>query len=259
MPSENGRVPERVRRARRPFVDKRFHKSIRAAVLALAIPLLAAVPIVSASADASRNAPDEMLQDGLDALFEQQRDLAADLFNQLIAAFPGTPEASRAERELSALSDDDKQPRDAERAAPFVQRASDSELRLAFATEAGDRVFFAENSAVIGGRARALIEHQARWLAKRPDLKVTIVGRSDDGLPAEAARDIGEKRAVAVRDRLVANGVTPNRIAIETRGARDPVATCTSPLCQAQNRQAETVIGTTSAAGLPGAESEIPQ
>lgn len=160
---------------------------------------------------------------------------------------------------MSALSDDDKQPRDATRAAPFVQRVSDSELRLAFATEAGDRVFFAENSAVIGGRARALIEHQARWLAKRPDLKVTIVGRSDDGLPAEAARDIGEKRAAAVRDRLVANGVMPNRIAIETRGARDPVATCTSPLCQAQNRHAETVIGTTSAAGLPGADNEIPQ
>ena len=238
-------------------MDKRIHTSIRCAVrvavLTLALPLFVGIAPIAAHADTSRNAPGEMLQDGLDALFERQRDLAADLFAQLIAAFPGTPEASRAERELSALSDSSTKQRSPEAGAdePFVQRVSDAELRMTFATEAGDRVFFAENSAVIGGRARALIEHQARWLVKRPDLKVTVVGRSDDGLSVEAARDIAEKRAAAVRDRLVANGVVASRIAIETRGARDPIATCTTPLCQAQNRHAETVIGATSAAGLP--------
>ena len=261
MRSENGSTPERVRRLRLPYVDKPFHTSFRFAIhlamLALSLPLIAGVAAGTASADASRNAPGEMLQDGLDALFEHQRDLAADLFEQLIAAFPGTPEATRAERELNSLSEDNQRAPANGVDAPFVQRASDAELRMTFATEAGDRVFFAENSAVIGGRARALIEHQARWLVKRPDLKVTIVGRSDDGLPAEAARDIAEKRAAAVRDRLVANGVTANRVAIETRGARDPIATCTSPLCQAQNRHAETVIGTTSAAGLPVSSGPI--
>ena len=225
--------------------------SIRCAILALALPLFAGMSLNGAHADASRNAPGEMLQDGLDALFERQRDLAADLFAQLIAAFPGTPEASRAEHELSGLSDRNLRTGEMPAGGPFVQRATDSELRMTFATDAGDRVFFAENSSVIGGRARALIEHQARWLVKRPDLRVTIVGRSDDGLANAAALDIAEKRAAAVRDRLVSNGVAAGRIAIETRGARDPVATCATPLCQAQNRHAETVIGTTSAAGLP--------
>lgn len=239
---------------------KHFINLIRFVALALALPLFLLAPLHGAHADTSRNSPVEMLQDGLDALLERQRELAADLFSQLIAAFPGTPEASRAERELSSLSGRDQQhPAAYEREQPFVQRATDSELRMTFATEAGDRVFFAEDSAVIGGRARALIEHQARWLLKRPDLKVTIVGRSDDGLSADAARDIAEKRAAAVRDRLVANGVIAGRIAIETRGARDPVATCATPLCQAQNRHAETVIGSTSAAELPDSDGRLSQ
>lgn len=235
-------------------MDKGFHKLIRFAVLALAVPWIATAPLQFAKADPSQNAPGEMLQDGLDALFERQRDLAIDLFSHLIAAFPGSPEAKRAEQELRTLSGNNGRSE-----AAFVQRVSDSEVRMTFAKEAGDRVFFAENSSVIGGRARALIEHQARWLIKRPELKVTIVGRSDDGLPAEAARDIAEKRAAAVRDRLVANGVTAARVAIESRGARDPVATCTSALCQAQNRHAETVIGTTTAAELPGIDGRIPE
>lgn len=240
-------------------MHKSCHRLIRFAVLAVAMPWLAGAPLQVAKADPSQNAPGEMLQDGLDALFERQRDLAADLFSHLIAAFPGSPEAKRAEQELRTLSGDNGRSATTEREAPFVQRVSDSEVRMTFAKEAGDRVFFAENSAVIGGRARALIEHQARWLTKRPELKVTVVGRSDDGLPAEAARDIAEKRAAAVRDRLVANGVTAARVAIESRGARDPVAICTSALCQAQNRHAETVIGTTTAAELPGIDGRTPE
>jgi peptidoglycan-associated lipoprotein len=114
---------------------------------------------------------------------------------------------------------------------------------MRFATEAGDRVFFAENSAVIGGRARALIENQARWLASRQDLKITIIGRADDGGPENEARLLSAKRADAVRNVLVANGVAASRIVIDARGGRDPIATCSSPMCQAQNRQAETSIG----------------
>lgn len=225
--------------------------------LTLAIP--SPIVLTPARADASQNSPTEMLQDGLDALLDRQQDLAAQLFQQLIESFPGTKEASRAERELSALSPPDPPMETAERQSVFLEPISAKELRMKFAVEAGDRVFFAENSAVIGGRARALLEHQSRWLRKRPELKVTIIGRSDDGVPADAARDIAIKRAEAVRDRLVANGVAATRIAVEGRGSRDPVATCTSALCQAQNRHAETLIGSASAAGIPGEAVDVSQ
>ncbi len=241
-------------------MNKHFHFVIGAIVLAWLAPVLPR-PILSspAHADSSQNSPVELLQDGLDALLDQQRDLAAQLFQQLIQEFPGTEESARASKELSTLSQGDKRSAEIEREWLYVQPFTDKELRMKFAVEAGDRVFFAENSAVIGGRARALIEHQSRWLRKRPDLKVTVIGRSDDGVSPDAARDISNKRAVAVRERLIANGIAATRIAIEARGSRDPVATCTSAICQAQNRHAETLIGSASAAGLPDDEAGISQ
>mgnify|MGYP003382059244 CR=1 FL=1 len=237
-----------------------------AALLSLAIPsgiagLAHADPTEDSSAE--ENSPAEMLQDGLEALIERQTELATELFEQVIKVFPGTPEAKHAERELDKLAD--AKPDDAE---PVPNRNSISndylrfstkELRMKFAVDVGDRVFFAENSAVIGGRARSLLEHQAHWLVKRPDLKITIVGRADEGNSAEAAREISTQRAEAVRDRLVAHGVAASRIAIEARGMRDPVATCRSALCQAENRHAETVIGTSAAADISGRAATVSQ
>ena len=196
-------------------------------------------------AQSTTQLPGEMLQDGLEALGDHESGLATQLFEQLILAFPGTPEAQRAERELS-LRDSAEHP-DADTASredvPPNGNQDLPALRMKFAVEAGDRVFFAENSAVIGGRARALLENQARWLQSHRELKITVIGRADDGGPEDEAHLLSSKRAEAVREKLVAGGVAASRILIDARGSGDPVATCHTVLCQAQNRHAETSIG----------------
>ncbi len=113
-------------------------------------------------------------------------------------------------------------------------------LRFRLVSEVGDRVFFAESSAVIGGRARAILEAQARWLKRSPSLAVTIIGRADDGGSSADATALARQRAEIVRAKLIEGGVAGDRIGIETRGNGDPVATCRTALCQAQNRHAET-------------------
>lgn len=220
----------------------------------LCVALLAALlpaSVISArgalSAEADMQHADEMLQDGLEALGDDERDLAQQLFETLIETYPGSKESQRAERELVKLGvTPSRVAAQAPRLAPqdpLPMRADTATaLRLKFATEVGDRVFFAENSAVIGGRARAMLETQARWFAKRAPLRITIVGRADDSAPADASNALSIQRAEAVRERLIAAGVPATRIAIEGRGTRDPVANCRTPLCQAQNRHAETLI-----------------
>jgi peptidoglycan-associated lipoprotein len=230
-----------------------YRKSSRLEIATVSLIVIGALLVLPNTVRAqSENQPaSEMLQDGLDALADRQRDLAMQFFEQLRVTYPGTAEADRAERELQSLgaastqenstntnSNEDNEPN------PIRRRETDPELRLRFTTEAGDRVFFAENSAVIGGRARALLESQARWLAKRPDLRITIIGRADDGGHPDEARLLSMKRAETVRDKLVASGIAASRIAIDGRGGSDPIATCVTPLCQAQNRHAETFIGT---------------
>nr|HML30015.1 OmpA family protein [Hyphomicrobium sp.] len=117
-----------------------------------------------------------------------------------------------------------------------------AEYRHAFLVDVGDRVFFAENSAAIGGRARSIIEQQARWLNVRPDISIMIIGRADGEGDWKAARDLSLRRAQMVRDRLVAAGLPQNRIEIKAAGDQDKVAICNGPQCEAQNRNAEVLI-----------------
>jgi peptidoglycan-associated lipoprotein len=125
-------------------------------------------------------------------------------------------------------------------------------LRFRFLAEVGDRVFFAENSATIGGRARAILEAQGRWLKAAKGLDVTIIGRSADGLDKDASAALSMARAKAVEAKLIEAGVPPERIKIEARGSADPVATCDSAMCRAQNRHAESLLGMPGMGGHAG-------
>ena len=226
------------------------------AAISLAAAQFIAAPV--SRAETTQQAAGEMLQDGLDALGDREADLATQLFEQVILGYPGTPEADRAERELGTLgADRDKAQKNGastEARQPIVKEepsiasvghGASSALRMRFAVEAGDRVFFAEDSAVIGGRARVLIESQARWLNARTNASITVVGRADDGGSAEDEQKLSAKRAEVVRDKLIASGVPADKITIEARGKSDPIATCSTTLCQAQNRHAESVLSIT--------------
>lgn len=206
--------------------------------LMLALPLSA----VARGEDApDEETPAELLVDGMDAAADHAVDSAKRLFQKLIAVFPASPEASRARRALSALDRDGDSAE--ERAAIRADEADrTAQYRHAFLIDIGDRVFFAENSAVIGGRARSIIENQARWLKARPGLTVTVIGRSDDGGDRRAAQALSKQRAEAVRDRLIAGGLDGKRIELRPAGDEDRLALCATPLCQAENRNAEVFI-----------------
>jgi peptidoglycan-associated lipoprotein len=183
----------------------------------------------------------ELLIDGMDAASDHAIDSARRLFQKLISVFPSSPEASRARRALSAL--DSNGGTDEDRAAIRADEAErTAEYRHAFLVSVGDRVFFAESSATLGGRARSIIENQARWLKVRPNLTVTVIGRSDDGGDRRAAQLLSTQRAEAVRERLVAGGLDPSRIELRPTGSDDKVAVCSTSLCRAQNRNAEVFI-----------------
>jgi outer membrane protein OmpA-like peptidoglycan-associated protein len=128
-----------------------------------------------------------------------------------------------------------------------------------FLNEAGDRVFFGAGSAELGGRARTVLAAQAAWLQKRPDWRVTIEGHADDPPLSESElEDLSEVRAKAVRDRLVTEGISADRITIVPWGHLVPVATCVDALCQAQNRRAVTVLTPLRPAGQANNSLGIP-
>ncbi|MGD9786151.1 MAG: OmpA family protein [Hyphomicrobiaceae bacterium] len=107
-------------------------------------------------------------------------------------------------------------------------------------SETGDRIFFATDSAEVGARARAVIERQARWLARFPELLVVVEGHADEPGNVRRNDELSVVRAEKVREMLEAAGVAASRIDVEALGQAQPVARCDQPLCKAQNRRAVT-------------------
>lgn len=206
---------------------------------------------------------EELLQDGIDALRDRRPDLARQIFQNLLASHPRSPAARKAAVELAKLDQGSSSAGSAGVDDDSLSEKPEAEvteqirkLRFRLVSEVGDRVFFAESSAVIGGRARAILEAQARWLKRSQSIAVTIIGRADDGGSSADATALARQRAEVVRAKLIEAGIASERIRIETRGNSDPVATCRTAVCQAQNRHAETLLRFTksgsAASGLTG-------
>lgn len=106
--------------------------------------------------------------------------------------------------------------------------------------EVGDRIFFSAGSAELGGRARAVLERQAEWIAKYPDLYVVVEGHADEPGGDEVNIELALHRADLVRTRLIAAGVPAGRIDVQSRGASERAVTCDGAICRSQNSRAVT-------------------
>lgn len=225
---------------------------------AIKLALTCAYVVIAAVGVHAGEGPGTLWQGAQQALAARDNTTAKRLFEQLVEEFPGTIESARAQTELRKMRArlGVRPDPDAAIQAGF-DIARTERLRREFLMATGDRVFFAENSAGIGGRARAMIENQARWLIHRPDIQIIVIGRSDDGVAGAAALPLSMQRAEAVRERLIAAGVGAERIRIDARGDADKLAVCQTFMCKAQNRNVETLISQTTAARGSRSESRM--
>lgn len=113
-----------------------------------------------------------------------------------------------------------------------------------FLLNAGDRVFFTENSTDLSQTATAALDKQAVWLAKFPVYRVTIEGHSDEKGNAKKNKKLSEQRAAAVQNYLVSRGVDKGRIHSVSFGRDKRVATCNDISCWSQNRRVVTILQT---------------
>ena len=85
---------------------------------------------------------------------------------------------------------------------------------------AGDRVFFAFDRADISPEAREILGRQADWLRRYPNVTVTIEGRCDVRGTCEYNLALGERRAQAAKNVLVASGIPASRRQLSVRRRR---------------------------------------
>jgi peptidoglycan-associated lipoprotein len=107
---------------------------------------------------------------------------------------------------------------------------------------AGDRVFFAFDRSDITPESQQILERQADWLRRYPNVTVTIEGHCDERGTREYNLALGERRAQAVKNVLVASGVPASRISTISYGKERPAVVGSSEEAYAQNRRAVTTV-----------------
>ena len=90
------------------------------------------------------------------------------------------------------------------------------------AKSGGDTVFFSPRGYTLDANAVARLTAQARWLLANPMVSVRLEGHGDARDPRDYAIAIGDRRANAVREFLLLQGVAPQRISTVSWGKERP-------------------------------------
>ncbi|WND02896.1 peptidoglycan-associated lipoprotein Pal [Temperatibacter marinus] len=105
-----------------------------------------------------------------------------------------------------------------------------------------DRVLFAYDSDELTDAARRILQRQAEWLNHYGDVSVAIEGHCDERGTREYNLALGERRAIAVKNYLLALDVSADRLTTISYGKERPVEVGTGEGVWSKNRRGVLVI-----------------
>ena len=111
-----------------------------------------------------------------------------------------------------------------------------------FVINIGERIYFATDSYDVTPDAQAVLAAQSQWLNRYPAVRVRIEGNADERGTREYNLALGARRANAVREFLVGQGVSGSRIESLSYGKERPIDPGTDEDAWAKNRNARTAI-----------------
>ena len=101
----------------------------------------------------------------------------------------------------------------------------------------GDRIFFDLDKSELKAEARGTVERWGDYLKQFPELTVTIEGHADERGTREYNLGLGERRASAAVNYLVALGISNARVGTISYGKERPVCVTSDEGCWTQNRR----------------------
>jgi peptidoglycan-associated lipoprotein len=111
-----------------------------------------------------------------------------------------------------------------------------------FRVNVGDTVHFALNEYNIEDADKGVLGRQSAWLARYPSVRVTVEGHADERGTREFNLALGARRANAVKEYLVSQGVSTGRVETVSYGKERPICTESNEGCWTQNRRGVTTV-----------------
>jgi len=103
-------------------------------------------------------------------------------------------------------------------------------------------IYFDYDEYEISAAARAVLEKISTWMLTNRATKISIEGHCDERGTNEYNLALGDRRAKAVRDVLIALGVPSGRIEMISYGEEKPVCSEKTEACYAKNRRVHFVM-----------------
>ena len=105
-------------------------------------------------------------------------------------------------------------------------------------SQIGTSVYFEYDKSTLNSESQTILRKQADFLRIYPSLKIIVEGHCDERGTREYNLALGDRRAVAVRDFLVASGINESRIKIISYGKEKPLVGGSNTTSWAMNRRA---------------------
>lgn len=106
-------------------------------------------------------------------------------------------------------------------------------------SEFTDIVYFEFNAISLSKAESRKLRSVVSYLKKNPSAKITVIGNTDSEGENNLNMSIGEKRALYVKRSLVIEGVSSERITVESKGKSNPIASNENENGRSKNRRVE--------------------
>ncbi len=120
---------------------------------------------------------------------------------------------------------------------PPPTEPGDLSLQEDMLLKVGDRIFFAFDRSDLNGESQSTLRKLKDWMEDNARATITIEGHCDERGTREYNLALGERRADAARDYLVALGISGGRITTISYGKERPAVLGSSEDAWAQNRR----------------------
>ena len=101
----------------------------------------------------------------------------------------------------------------------------------------GDRVFFDFDRSDLKSDAQDTLQKLAAWMTTYPNVTISLEGHCDERGTRDYNLALGERRATAARDYLIALGVNAGRLTTISYGKERPAVLGSNEEAWAQNRR----------------------
>ena len=106
----------------------------------------------------------------------------------------------------------------------------------------GSTVYFGYDESTLSAEAQATLDRQAAFLKANPTIRIVIEGHCDERGTREYNLALGDRRASAARDYLVAKGVNASRLTTISYGKERPAVGGSNDTSYALNRRSMSKI-----------------